>query len=272
MSYRPEDHTFVVCAYRESPYLEECLRSLAGQRVRTRLLIATATPSPFLEAAGQRYGISVAVRQGAPGIGADWNFAMGAADTPLVTLAHQDDLYEPGYTEAMLADLNRAQDPILWFCDYAEQRNGERVTRNRNLGIKRAMLLPLRSRQLWNNRFVRRRILSLGSPICCPAVTYVRERVGSDPFSTNLLVSLDWDQWEKLSRRKGAFCYRPEALMQHRVHAESATTAMIADHRRSEEDLMMFRRFWPEGIARMLQRKYARGEDQNQLTREKGTA
>ena len=265
MTFTPEDHTFVLCAYGQSPYLEECLRSLAAQRVRTRCLIAAAAPSPFLEQVAARAGVPLRIRNGEPGIGADWNFALSVAGTPLVTLAHQDDLYDPGYTEALLADLNAARDPILWFCDYAELRNGQRVADNRNLRIKRMLLSPLRLRPLWNSRFVRRRILSLGCSICCPAVTYVRSRVGENPFSTQMKVALDWDQWEKQSRRRGAFCYRPRVLMQHRVHEASATTAMIADHRRREEDAVMFRRFWPKSIARFLERRYARSEDQNQL-------
>ena len=38
-------HTFAVCAYGESPYLEECVQSLLAQKVRTRILIATSTPN-----------------------------------------------------------------------------------------------------------------------------------------------------------------------------------------------------------------------------------
>lgn len=38
-------HTFAVCAYGESPYLEECVQSLLAQKVRTRILIATQLPN-----------------------------------------------------------------------------------------------------------------------------------------------------------------------------------------------------------------------------------
>ncbi len=40
------------------------------------------------------------------------------------------------------------------------------------LKIKRMMLFPLRCKKFWKRKFVRRRILSLGDPICCPAVTF----------------------------------------------------------------------------------------------------
>ena len=31
MTYTAADHTWIICAYRESPYLEECILSLRGK-------------------------------------------------------------------------------------------------------------------------------------------------------------------------------------------------------------------------------------------------
>ena len=266
MNYRPEDHTFAICAYGESPYLEACILSLKAQTVPTRLLIATSTPSGFIRGLAGRYGIPVFENPERRGIGADWNFAYNCAGTPLITVAHQDDLYEPAYAERMLKDLSRARAPILWFCDYAELRNGEKVLDNRNLKIKHLMLRPLKNERLQSSRFIRRRILSLGCPIACPSVTYVTERAGKqDIFSTEMKVSLDWDQWERQSGKRGAFVYCSSPLFCHRIHAESATTALIASNLRAEEDLTMFRRFWPPLIARFLARLYGASMKSNQL-------
>lgn len=265
MSYRPEDHTWALCAYGESPYLEECIRSLKGQTVKTRILMATATPSPFLDDLAEKYGLPLYINRGEHGIGVDWNFAYEQAETPLVTIAHQDDLYDPEYAEEMLKRTSRSKDPILYFSDYHELRNGEKVCNNRNMKIKRMMLFPLRGPVFRNSRWMRRRILSLGSPICCPAVTYVKAKTGKAPFSTTMKVSLDWDQWEKQSRKKGAFVYSPRRLMEHRVHEDSATTKLIQDHSRGQEDLEMFRRFWPDWIAKRLSRAYAASEKSNQV-------
>jgi len=129
------------------------------------------------------------------------------------------------------------------------------------------MLTPLKGTALRNSRVVRRRILSMGSAICCPSVTYVKEKTGETIFSTEMKVSLDWDQWEKQSRKKGAFVYSPKILMLHRVHEESETTRLIEDHTRTKEDLEMFRRFWPEGIAGWLAGKYQKSEDSNKNER-----
>lgn len=265
MNYRPEDHTFALCVYGDSPYLEECIRSLKAQTVTSNILIATSTPSDYIRKTADEYGLDLHTNPEKEGIGADWNFAYQCAGTKLVTIAHQDDLYEPEYTEVMLQQVNEARKPILWFCDYTELRNKEKVHDNRNLKIKRTMLLPLRVKAFRNSVFVRRRILSMGCPICCPAVTYIKERTGEKPFSTTMKVSLDWDQWEKQSRKQGAFLYCPIPLMSHRVHEESATTELIASKTREKEDLEMFRRFWPEKIACWLENRYSDSEKSNQV-------
>lgn len=266
MKYSPQDHCFALCAYGDSPYLEECIRSLKGQTVRSNILIATSTPSETIDKLAAEYNIPVFINPEQKGIGADWNFAYDAAKTNLVTITHQDDLYEPGYTENLIRDLNDAKDPIIWFCDYYELRNGKKVLNNRNLRIKEVMLAPLRIKRFQKSRFVRRAILAFGSPICCPSVTYVKANAGTrGNFSTEMKVSLDWDQWEKQSRKEGAFVYSPKPLMSHRIHEASATSELIASSTRSREDLAMYRRFWPEWAAKALEHAYTKSEKSNEI-------
>ena len=42
------NHTFAICAYKESPYLEECITSLMEQTVKSEIFIATSTPNKLL--------------------------------------------------------------------------------------------------------------------------------------------------------------------------------------------------------------------------------
>ena len=265
-SYSPEDHTFALCAYGNSIFLEDCIKSLLSQSVKSQILIATSTPSPETDSLAEKYGIPVFVNQKKMGIGSDWNFAYDSSKTALVTITHQDDLYEPGYAENLLISLNKAKDPIIWFCDYYELRNGQKVHDNKNLRIKRLMLEPFKWKPFQNSRFVRRGILSLGSPICCPSVTYVKERAGlKSIFSTEMKVSLDWDQWEKQSQKKGAFVYCDKPLMCHRIYKESTTSELIASNTREQEDLEMYRRFWPGWIAKRLSSAYADSMKSNEI-------
>ena len=259
------DHTFAICAYKESPYLEECIISLRKQTVRCNYLMVTSTPNAYIENLAKKYQIPYFVNTGQGGITQDWNFAYAQTKTKYITIAHQDDIYEKDYLAAAIGLLEQAKKPLIFFSDYYEIRNGERTTKNRLLTIKRIMLLPLRIRRFWNVRWIRRRILSLGSPICCPSVTFAAENLPDVIFADGFRACEDWEAWEKLSRLKGAFVYSPELLMGHRIHEGSETSAIIKDRKRSEEEYQMYCKFWPEWIAGMIAKLYAKGQDSNRL-------
>ena len=55
-------HSFVVCAYGESPYLEACLKSLKAQTVPSEILICTSTPNRHVEQLAVKYGIPLKER------------------------------------------------------------------------------------------------------------------------------------------------------------------------------------------------------------------
>lgn len=66
------DHTFAVCAYKESPYLEECIRSLVEQTVKTNIAVYTSTPNAYIRGIAEKYGVPVYVNENAgQGIQAD---------------------------------------------------------------------------------------------------------------------------------------------------------------------------------------------------------
>lgn len=263
MRYSVNDHTYVLCAYKESAYLEECIKTLLSQTVKSHILIATSTPNDYIIGVAEKYDIPVYVNEGVKGIGGDWNFAYSKAETPLITIAHQDDVYEPTYTEQMLAFINKSKEPILYFSGYAELRDGEKVYDNLLLIIKKLMLLPLTVRAFWKSKFVRRLILAFGNPICCPAVTFVQHKVGENPFTNDYLSDIDWQQWEIQSRKKGSFVYNKQPLMCHRIHEESATTEIIGNSMRSKEDFDMFCKFWPKPIAKIIAKLYSNSEKSN---------
>ena len=263
--YSNSDYVFVICAYGESPYLEECILSLQKQTVSTGIVMTTSTPNDHIKALAGKYHIPLYVNDGPKGIAQDWNFGYYKAEGRIVTIAHQDDIYEPNFAQMNLERINRAKCPLIAFSDYGEIRNGERIIRNRLLRVKRIMLFPLRCRLLWNVRFVRRRILSFGSAICCPSVTFVKDNLPPVIFEAGYRSNVDWQAWERLSRLRGSFVYCNDILMFHRIHEESATTAIIADHDRTKEDYDMFCRFWPKRIAGVVEHFYRNGEKSNDI-------
>ena len=259
-------HTFAICAYGKSPYLRECIESVLEQdRPESEVFIATSTPSEYIESLAAEYGLPVHVNTGEHGIGQDWNFAYSCATGDYVTIAHQDDVYLPGYAQEAVRMLSAVPDALIFFSDYGELRNGVPVTENRNLKIKRMLLRPLRDGRNANKRWAKRRALSLGSAISCPAVTFVRASCPNPPFQTQMSCSLDWDTWEHLSRLDGSFMHSTKVLMYHRIHEESATTELIHNNVRGKEDQEMFGRFWPTPIARLLARAYSQSEKNNDV-------
>lgn len=263
----PANHTFAICAYKESPHLEECIASIKRQETSSSCIMATSTPTEEIEHMSRKYGIRLYVRNGKPSIRDDWNFALDCAlaleHKSLVTLAHQDDIYEPGYAKTMLECTAIAKRPLLFFSNYGEIRNGEQVDSNSILKLKRMMLSPFSVKAISESRAVRRLVLSLGTPISCPSVTYMLDNLDMPVFQSSLKCSIDWDTWERISRLKGSFVYSPEILMYHRIHEGSETSASIRDNTRQNEDLAMFERFWPRPIALLLNRLYGKSRDNN---------
>lgn len=258
-------HTFAICAYKESPFLEECIQSIKTQTIRSEILVATSTPNEFIREIVQKYQIPLYINKGERGITQDWNFAYSKATTSLITIAHQDDVYLPQYAERIVKLVATSKKPLIAFSDYGELRNNEIVTKSKLLSIKRLLLFPLRFRLFQKSKFVRRRSLSLGNCICCPAVTFVKHNLPKQIFQHGFRSNEDWEAWESLSKLDGEFLYTKEIGMYHRIHEGSETSAIIGDNARTTEDLVMFKKFWPEPIAKLISKIYASSETSNEL-------
>lgn len=260
------NHTFVICAYKESQYLEECVQSLRAQTVKSKIILITSTPNQWIERIVEKYHLVYFVNQGERGIVQDWNFGYSKAETDFVTLAHQDDVYEAEYTEKILESIKKDKNPLIAFCDYGEIRNDRKTLNVKMLKVKRLMLLPLRFVPFQKRKWIRRRILSFGDPICCPSVTFAKKNLPETVFSVKYRSAEDWQAWERLSRLKGSFIYVYQPLMYHRIHEESETSIIIGDNVRTKEDYEMFCVFWPKPIAKVLTHFYASSQKSNDVT------
>lgn len=257
-------HTFVICAYKESAYLEECILSLKNQSVQTNIIMETSTPNSYIEGMAQKYEIPLFINPRG-GITQDWNFGLSKVETKYATVAHQDDIYERDYAKKILEGFESVKKPLIIFSGYGELRNGEKVYDTQILKIKDLMLLPLKIKAFSGSKFVRRRVLSMGDPICCPAVSFNLSLIERPIFKDGFRSCEDWEAWEMISRLDGDFVYIPDKLMCHRIHEESATTAIIQDNARVEENYIMFCKFWPKPIAKLINKFYTKSEDSNTL-------
>lgn len=256
-------HTFAICAFGESPFLEECILSLKNQTLKPSILLATSTPNCTIKSLAKKYDIPIYINENTPGIASDWNFAIDCASTDYITIAHQDDVYCPEYLSEFERTIAVSQNPLLYFTNYGEIRNGTRVDVNRLLRIKRRLLKPLEQAENWPQQSARKRALSIGSSICCPSVTLVRNKLSNPPFKTNFKSNLDWQAWAELAECEGDFVYNPRILMYHRIHEGSETTRLIKDRSRTAEDLAMLEKFWPKPLARIINAVYSKGQISN---------
>lgn len=258
-------HTFAICAYKESEYLEECILSLMSQKVKSDIIMVTSTPNNYIQNIADKYCIPLYINEGEKGITQDWNYAYKMSKTELVTIAHQDDIYLPDYSKTVIDLWKKRKQPLIIFTDYAELRNDKMVSKNRILSIKRILLSPLRVRLFQKSLFVRRRVLSFGCPICCPAVTFVKKNLPEQIFKSGFRSDEDWQAWEMLSRYKGEFVYSKKIGMCHRIHDASETSIILGDNARVKEDYIMFCKFWPKLIAKVLIKFYSKSEKSNEL-------
>jgi len=256
------NHTFVICTYKDSPYLEECIRALECQTIKSDIIISTSTPTPNVEKLAELHNIPLYTHNQGGSIGKDWNYGFGLPKTKYVTIAHQDDIYLPFFLKTNIQNLDKNENSILAFTNYREiDENSEIKKRNKNLYIKDFMLIPFKVFN--NNNFIRNRVLSLGSPICCPSVTYNKEKLRQFKFSESVSATVDWEAFYRINKKKGLWIYSSNRLMYHRIHAESETTNAIFFNKRTEEEKEMFRKYWPNLIADFLNSYYIKAQEKN---------
>lgn len=254
-------HTFAVCAYKDSPYLEACVRSLKRQSVPSQIILCTSTPSDYIRALAERFDLPLYVRDGESDIQDDWNFACERAGTRLVTIAHQDDCYHRDYARAVQECWAKYPDTTVFTTDCAIVR-GERKERPGAVQhIKRVLRLPLRFHRIADRTFVKRAALIFGNPIICPSCTYDKEALGLPIFDSPYKFALDWDTMWKLAKRPGRFVCVEKPLIRYRIHDGATTKMYTRDHRRAAEEEAMFLKIWPgpvvKGIMWFYRRAYA---------------
>ena len=257
-------HTFVILAYQESPHLESCIKSVLNQNHPSQVIIATTTPNQYIQSLASKYKLDIIVGKHT-NIGGDFDFAIRAGATKLITVAHQDDIYSKNYSTEIIQSYHKHQNSSIIFTDYYELRGNRKVYTNVNLKIKRLLLLPIRFKKSLKSRHAKRSILKFGNPICCPAVTFVINNCPKNIFKAHFQCNCDWHAWEKLSKHSGAFTFIPQPLMGHRISKSSTTTSIINQGIRTREDYEIFCRFWPKPIAKFLTKFYQNSEKSNEL-------
>ena len=242
------DHSFVVLAHGDSPFLEGALRSVTGQTTPGHVVIATSTPSAQIDGLAKAFGVEVTVNPRKDGIAADWNFGLRATGARYVTLAHQDDVYFPRFLERTLTLFAAHPAGALAFTGYQEV-DDHGAAKSSKISKVKHLLQRLIVGERETVRGARlRAFLSFGNPLPCSSVTYDRQQLGEFEFCGDYASNLDWEAWSRLQARGETFLHASERLIGRRHNALTATSQLIRDGRRRREDLAMFRRLWPAPI------------------------
>lgn len=238
--------TFVIPAYKESPYLEEVILSLKSQTIACEILMSTSTPNDFIKNLANKYDIKLFFNPNPKyNMVDDMNFALSCAKNKYCTLAHQDDLYEKEFAEKLLIEAEKYHDNLISFSFYSEKNNDRIITDSKLIKVKKFILkLAFRNNTAIKSKFLKKSILSFGSTIPCPAVMFNRQNINNFKFSDEFKLIYDWEAWYYLAKQAGSFVFVNESLMFHRLHNESATMVGINNYQRILEDKKMFSKIW----------------------------
>lgn len=250
------DHTFVVCAYKDSPFLEECVKSVVNQSVKTNVIVCTPTPSDFIDNICTKYDLPLFINPKTDAdIQSSWNFALLSASTKYVTICHQDDCYDPRYYETIR---NYFSDNVLFLHTnykniFTDENNNSVVRTSKNVIFKRIIHFFFANKWQQNSVFFKRRDLSFGNSICCPTCTYNKSNLEYPLFVSKFRHAIDWDLYIKLASVPGRIVYVRKPLLYKRIHINSQTTDDVRSGVRKREDIENYSKLWPAFISKLLQ-------------------
>lgn len=251
-------HVFAVSAYKDSPYLSACIKSLKAQSVPSKIIICTSTPSEYISSIGKKYGIEVLIRKGKPDIAEDWNFAYRSADADLVTIAHQDDMYTKEYAKTVLHTKKKYPDMSLFISASMTVKNKRLKAAGEVELVKRILRLPLTIPELNHLSFIKKLSILFGNPIICPSCTYDKRMCGEEIFRSGYHFVLDWEFLIRLAKKEGRWICIEKPLILYRVHEGAATKRCILNHDREREESEMFDCLLPKPLSKLIKLLYRR--------------
>ena len=223
------NHTFVILAYNISDDLEECIKSVINQSVKSNIVIATSTPNDYIFDLASEYSLGVMVNKEKSNKGRDYNFAIKSFDTELVTIAHQDDLYDRNYTKEILKKYRDNKDATIIFTSNYEIDGDKKIKKSKKLFWKRYFLLPLSFKLFQKIKFFKLRSLRREKFICTSSITFVKKNISEDIFPINLKYDNDWQGLIDLARKNTKFVYLRKGLVGYRVEEKKINKKRIME-------------------------------------------
>lgn len=247
-------HSFVILAYNESDDLEECIKSIKKQSIKSNVFIATSTKNDHIMELASEYGLGVMINDCKSNKGSDYNFAFNSVDTRLLTIVHQDDLYDRNYAKEIIKCYKKNKSASIIFTDYYEILCDKKIKYSKNLFKKRLFIWLLQYDFFNKRKYFRRLALKYQNAICTSSVTFVKNNIKKDLqediFPIDVEFHNDWAGFEKLSLINRKFVYLPMKLVGYRINKEK-----IKNKKEIEEDILIYKKFWPSKLIDFIYRK-----------------
>lgn len=219
-------HAFVILAYNESDDLEECIKSVLNQSVKSSVVIATSTPNDYIMDLASKYALGVMVNDSESNKGNDYNYAINCISSNLVTIAHQDDLYDRNYTKEILDSFEKNPDTTIFFTDNYFIVGDKKIKNNKQLRTTRWHLLPLKFKLFNRNKYFKLRSLKSEKYICTSSITFVKKNLKKNLFPIDLLYYNDWKGLITLAKDKTKFVYIDKKLVGYRETEKEENSQM----------------------------------------------
>lgn len=243
-------HSFIILAYNENDNLEECIKSIKNQSIKSNVLIATSTKNDYIIELASQYGLGVMVNDEESNKGKDYNFALNAVDTELITIVHQDDLYDRNYAKEIINCYNKNKDASIIFTDYYEIIGDKKRKKSKQLFKKRICIWPLKYRFLNKICFFKRFSLAFHNAICTSSITFIKRNVDKNLFPIDLKYNNDWVGLEILSLNDTRFVLLPMKLVGYRVLDDEKDL-----NEKMNEDILVYKKFWNNKLIDFIYKK-----------------
>lgn len=243
-------HSFIILAYNESDDLEECIKSIKKQSVKSNVLIATSTKNDYILELASKYGLGVMINDAESNKGSDYNFALSSVDTKLVTIVHQDDLYDRNYAKEVIKCYKLNKDASIIFTDYYEIIGDMKFKKSKELFKKRICIWPLKYKLFNKMKYFKRISLKYHKAICTSSVTFIKENIPNDLFPIDLKYNNDWAGLERISKNDKRFVLIPKKLVGYRVETNKRKSK-----EQINEDIIMYKRFWNNKLVEWIYHK-----------------
>lgn len=254
-------HTFVILAYHESDDLEDCIKSVLNQSVKSNVIIATSTKNDYIIELASQYALGVMVNDQKSNKGSDYNYAINTFDTKLVTIAHQDDLYDRNYVKEILKCYSQNKDASIIITDYYEIDNDRKIKRSHELFKKKILISPLKYKWCQDKKYFKMRSLKYGQSFCTSSVTFIKDNINKEPFPTNLTYNNDWQGFINLANEDSKFVYINKKLVGYRIYKKGELKE------KEQEKLNIYKAMWPDKLIDYLYQKKEKSKQKKQIRR-----